>query len=55
MSAMVALPKGATVYVGGHKYKGEIPASVCPKKYLKDDKPSVSKAPKSDPSSGGTA
>lgn len=28
---MIRLPEGVTVHVGGQKYRGEIPAAVCPK------------------------
>ncbi len=40
MSVMVSLPPGVTVHVGGHRYRGAIPASVCPKKYRETDKSS---------------
>lgn len=54
MSALVSLPKGVTVHVRGQKYKGEIPANVCPKKYLKDDKSAAPRTPKSDPKPEGS-
>lgn len=44
MSAMVPLPPGATVYVGNRRYRGEIPANVCPKKYRESDKPAAKSA-----------
>lgn len=28
---MIALPEGVTVHIGGRKYRGEIPAAICPK------------------------
>lgn len=40
----VTLPPGVKVYVRGQKYTGEIPKSVCPKKYLDGGKPSTPKS-----------
>lgn len=28
---MIRLPEGVTVRIGGRKYRGEIPAAICPK------------------------
>lgn len=36
---MVNLPPGVIVYVGNRKFRGLIPANVCPKKYRESDKP----------------
>lgn len=41
----VQLPEGVTVHVQGQKYKGEIPKSLCPKKYLDGGKPATPKKP----------
>ncbi len=34
MDNMIKLPKGVIVHVGSNKWRGEIPAAVCPEKYL---------------------
>jgi hypothetical protein len=48
---MVTLPPGASVHVGGQRYRGEIPANLCPKKYRESDKP-ASKPAKTEPKMG---
>ncbi|MEE9499593.1 MAG: hypothetical protein V3V24_09670 [Nitrospinaceae bacterium] len=48
MSVMVSLPPGVTIHVGGQRYRGAIPASVCPKKYQDSDK-AAAKPAKSEP------
>ncbi len=40
---MIQLPDGVKVYVQGQKYTGEIPKSICPKKYLDGGKPAIPK------------
>jgi hypothetical protein len=41
MTDTVKLPKGVTVHAQGQKWRGEIPATFCPKKYA--PKPKASK------------
>ena len=35
---MVKLPKGVKVYIGAKVYRGEIPDSLCPKRFLEKSK-----------------
>ena len=49
--AMVKIPSGVKVYVGNRRYRGEIPANICPKKYRVSDK-STAKPPKSEQKPG---
>ena len=52
--AMVNLPPGVKVYVGNRKYRGEIPANICPLKYratkIPVPKPAKSEQKPGDPS-----
>lgn len=43
MIETVKLPKGVTVHVNGKGWRGEIPATICPEKYVPKPKASKSK------------